>query len=60
MALSHSSLENYYITVFNLVQHQKYSIAEIENLIPFERDLYVEMITAYLRQVDEERQRQRN
>jgi hypothetical protein len=59
MALSHNSLENYYTTVFNLAQHQKYSIAEIENLIPFERDLYVEMISAYLKQIEEERQRQR-
>lgn len=31
-----------------MVQHHKYSISELENLIPFERDLYVEMLVDYL------------
>jgi hypothetical protein len=26
----------------------KYSIADIENLMPFERDLYVDMLAAHL------------
>lgn len=36
-----------------MVQHHKYSIAEIENLIPFERDLYVEMIANYLKELEQ-------
>jgi|TARA_B100001093_G_scaffold517427_1_gene598944 hypothetical protein len=31
-----------------MVQHHKYSITEIENIIPFERDLYVDMLVAHL------------
>jgi hypothetical protein len=27
-----------------LVQHHKYSLTEIEELYPFERDLYVDML----------------
>lgn len=27
-----------------MVHHHKYSIGDIENLIPFERDIYVNMI----------------
>jgi len=34
--------------VFSLVQHHKYSISDIDNLIPYERDLYVDMLLAYL------------
>jgi len=34
--------------VFSLAQHHKYSITEIENLIPYERDLYVDMLMEYL------------
>jgi len=34
---------------FSLAQHHKYSISDIENLIPFERDIYVEMLLAYLK-----------
>jgi hypothetical protein len=30
------------------VHHYNYSIDELENLIPFERDLYVSMIKEYL------------
>lgn len=57
MALSHNGLENYYKTVFSLVQHHKYSISEIENLIPFERDLYVDMLLDYLKKLEEEKQK---
>jgi hypothetical protein len=34
--------------VFSLAQHHKYSITEVENLIPYERDLYVDMLMEYL------------
>jgi len=34
--------------IFSLAQHHKYSITEIENLIPYERDLYVDMLMEYL------------
>jgi hypothetical protein len=47
--------ENYYTTVFSLAQHHKYSMTEVENLIPFERDLYVEMIMRHLKEVEEQR-----
>lgn len=48
MVLCHNNLESYYRTNFALAQHHKYSITEIENLIVYERDLYVEMIASYL------------
>jgi hypothetical protein len=46
--LSHNSLANYYSLVFSLAQHHKYSITEIETLMPFERDIYVAMLIDYL------------
>jgi hypothetical protein len=39
--------------VFSLVQHHKYSLSDVENLMPFERDIYVEMLLAYLKELDE-------
>lgn len=57
MALSHNTLENYYKTVFSMVQHHKYSITEIENLIPFERDIYVDLLLNYLKELEEEKQK---
>ena len=40
-----------------MVQHHKYSITEIENMIPFERDIYVEMLTNYLQEVEKSKQK---
>jgi len=31
-----------------LAQHHKWSVTDIENLMPFERDLYVDMLMEYL------------
>lgn len=56
--LNHNTLENYYLTMFSLVQHHKYSLTEIEELMPFERDIYVQMLMKYLRDVEEAKQRQ--
>jgi hypothetical protein len=36
-----------------LAQHHKYSISEIENLIPFERDIYVDMLLDFLQKEKE-------
>jgi len=46
--LSHTNLGLYYKTIFSLAQHHKYSIAEIENLLPYERDIYVDMLVDHL------------
>lgn len=43
--------------VFSLAQHHKYSLTEIENLIPFERDIYVEMLMQYLKELEEKRKK---
>ena len=40
--------------VFSLAQHHKYSITEIENLIPYERDLYVDMLMEFLEKQKQE------
>ena len=36
------------------MQHHKYSLGELENMIPWEREIYIEMLLQYLR---EEKQR---
>jgi|TARA_B110000967_G_C18881021_1_gene561069 hypothetical protein len=46
--LSHTSLGNYYKTIFSLVQHHKYSIEDIEKSLPYERDLYVDMLVDFV------------
>ena len=57
MALSHNTLGNYYSSIFSLAQHHKYSISDIENLIPFERDIYVEMLLAHIKELEDAKQK---
>ena len=54
MALGHESLHNYYRMNFALMQYHKYSLTELDDMIPFERELYVAMLVQYL---EEEKQR---
>ena len=51
--LCHMTLPDYYQIMFSLAQHHKYSITEIENLIPYERDLYFEMLVNFIREQQE-------
>ena len=46
--MSHIDLQSYYELNFALVQFHKYSLTEIENWMPWERDLYVDMLKAHI------------
>jgi hypothetical protein len=46
--MSHIDLEYYFRLTFSLVQYHKWSLTEIENLLPWERDVYVELLKQHL------------
>jgi hypothetical protein len=46
--LGHESLSNYFSTNFSLMQHHKYSLTELENMIPWERDVYTLLLIQYI------------
>lgn len=48
MALAHDTLFNHYKTNFALMQYHKYALTDIEEMIPFEREVYVTMLIQYL------------
>ena len=54
----HMDLENYYKLNFALMQYHKYSLTEIENLMPWERDVYVALLKQRLE--EEELKRKQN
>lgn len=35
------------------MQHHKYSLTELENMLPWERDIYVNMLLRYLEEENE-------
>jgi len=44
-------LEGYYKTNFALMQHHKYSLSEIENMMPWERQVYTSLLMQHLEQI---------
>ena len=43
------------------MQHHKYSLSEIENMMPWERDIYVDMLITYIKEEnDKQKQREAN
>jgi hypothetical protein len=46
-------LENYYRLNFALMQYHKYSLTEIENMMPWERDIYVALLQQHLEEEEE-------
>lgn len=53
MIFGHDSLQNYYTTNFNLMQHHKYSLTEIENMLPWEREIYITLLIQYMKEESE-------
>ena len=52
--MAHESLESYFKTNFALMQHHKYSLTELENMMPWERDIYIGLLADW---VEKENQR---
>jgi hypothetical protein len=45
-------------TNFSLMHHHKYSLTELENMMPWEREIYIEMLTQFIKE-ENEKQKQR-
>ena len=54
--MAHEDLESYYKVNFALIQHHKYSLTELENMIPWEREVYLTLLQQY---IEEENLKQR-
>ena len=60
LILRYDNLKNYYRTNFSLMQFHKYSLSELENMMPWERDIYIAMLVQYLEQEEQKlKERQR-
>ena len=46
--MAHIDLESYFKLNFALMQHHKYSLTEIENMMPWERDIYLGLLNQYI------------
>ena len=42
-------------TNFSLMQHHKYSLTELENMIPWEREIYIGLLMEYVKEEENKR-----
>ena len=53
----YSNIAVYYNTLFSLVQHHKYTMTELNEMYPYERDLFIELLVKHLKDLEEEGRR---
>jgi len=41
------------------MQHHKYSLSELENMLPWEREIYISLLVNYLKEEKEKREREK-
>lgn len=54
ISLGHENLESHYRLNFTLVHHYNYSLTELNDMIPFERQIYITLLMQHL---EEEKRR---
>lgn len=54
IGLSHDNIENYYRTNSAIVYNNRFTLTELENMFPFEREIYVSLL---IQNIDEENRR---
>ena len=58
--MAHEDLESYFKTNFALMQHHKYSLTELENMIPWEREVYLNLLQQFVEEENLKAQQEAN
>jgi hypothetical protein len=58
--LNHDSYVNHLKQNFELVQHHKHSITELESMLPFEREIWISLLNTFIEEENERLRKQRN
>ena len=48
--MGHDKLHNHYKTNFALIQYHHWNLTELENMIPWERYVYIDLLQAHLKE----------
>ena len=46
--MAHTNIESYFRINFALMQHHKYSLTELENMIPWEKEIYLALLQQHI------------
>ena len=58
--MSHNNLQNYYLLNFSMMQHHKYSLTEIENMMPYELGIYTQLLQQHVKEENERQTKENN
>ena len=58
--MAHEDLASYYKLNFALMHHHKYSLTELENMMPWEREIYVSLLQQYVEEENLKAQQEKN
>jgi len=53
MMFGYDNLMNFYKTNFNLMQFHKYTLSDLEGMIPWERHLYIDLLKEHIKKENE-------
>ena len=56
--MAHTNLESYYKINFAMMQHHKYSLTELESMMPWEREVYLTLLQQYIEEENLKSQQQ--
>tara|TARA_B100001057_G_scaffold494602_1_gene591545 strand:- start:558 stop:755 length:198 start_codon:yes stop_codon:yes gene_type:complete len=56
VSIAREDLESYYRINFSLMQYHKYSLTELENMMPWERDIYNSLLQEHIEKENLKRQ----
>jgi hypothetical protein len=49
ICLSHDSIANHYQTNFVMMQNHQYSLNELDNMLPWERQIYIALLQEHIK-----------
>ena len=58
--MAHEDLASYFKLNFALMQHHKYRLTELENMMPWEREIYISLLQQYIEEENLKAQQERN
>jgi hypothetical protein len=58
--MTYMELESYFRINFALMQFHKYSLTEIENMMPWERDIFLALLQQHIEEEKLKQQQQQN
>ncbi len=51
--MGHDTLSNHILSNFNMAHHHKWSLTELENMLPWEKFTYVDLLNAFIQEEEQ-------